>query len=315
MNVLDTMKSTSVALNTCDTDDATYEVPSYEPLDSLMASIQRVGILQPPVLQEQTDGRLIPVLGRRRLQAMKRLGMHEVTVHLLPSTLGKDHCFRLAFWDNLPCRSWNAAVTAVVVRKLLELFSPVTVAQEFLPVLRIPPKGPMLQRLVSIGSLEPVVLEALAAGRIHEKTALILSRMKPTERLTLLELTERLKLNVNKRGELIEHLFDLAVFHRTDVLGFLEDPEVRALLAEEEKPAVQRGDALRASIRRKKFPEIAVREAQFTEWLKRQGTIPGITVRPDPNFEGNGCTVEVRLENWEQAAKLLATARNLLAVP
>ncbi len=169
MNWLAHTKTRFLDLEEIDLEDTTYLVPCFSDLDVLQSSVARLGIVHPPILQERPGTRPIPVLGRRRLTVARDLGMSRVEVRTIPSEMPVQDGFQLAFWDNIACRTFDAACTAMVVKRLLEIFPRTEVANEFLPILHVPQHGPRLERLQAVGGLELPVLGAMAAGRIHEK--------------------------------------------------------------------------------------------------------------------------------------------------
>ncbi len=148
----------------------------------------------------------------------------------------EDQGFTIAFWDNVSHRTLDQASLAVVTKRLLDLFPRAVVAEDFLPVLGVPPRGPRLKRLCAVAALEEPMLEALALGRIYERTALVLSGLKPAERAGLFDTTEILALNANKRAEVVENLFDLSIHGHESVLDLL-NREDRAISIEQREYA------------------------------------------------------------------------------
>ena len=75
----------SVPLETIDFSDHTYRISSLaEPawIDALADSINRLGLLQPPLILEKESHRLI-VSGFRRIAACRRLGREQVLCRML----------------------------------------------------------------------------------------------------------------------------------------------------------------------------------------------------------------------------------------
>ncbi len=285
--------------------DRTYYIPCFADLTPLVKSIESVGILNPPLLQEQADGRVVPVLGRRRLQAVLQLDIAKVEVRIISDRISETEGFVLALWDNLGHRPFDTACTAVVVRRLLDLFPVEVVAQDFLPPLGVPARGPRLQRLRAIGGLDDQVLKALYAGRIQEKTALILSALSPEEQDALLELTEMLGMNANRRAEVIGYLYDLSVFHGRPIMEFLNEEEAQSIVKDEDVPIPERAARFRRLIRSWKFPGIVNGEREFESWLRGLPKSDRIVVHQTQGSESHECTVEIRTESREEAERIL----------
>jgi ParB-like chromosome segregation protein Spo0J len=293
-----------------DLEDTTYLIPCFSRLDALECSIARLGIVNPPLLQERSAARLIPVLGRRRLAVALKLGIPQVESRVIPLGMSEQEGFQIAFWDNIAFRTFDPACAAMVVKRLMELFSRAEVAKDFLQVLNVPQHGPRLERLIAVGSLEFSVLDALASGRIHEKTAWLLSKLEPHERAGLLKLCEELSLNANKSAEVIEGLVDLSIFQGKPILQFLEQEAVRKILSDPDLARPQRAEFLRDLVRSWKFPELVARERDFRNKIAELVSSHPLVVRPTAGFESPECTLEIRCESVEQAAGLVARMKD-----
>ncbi len=289
--------------------DRTYYIPCFADLAPLVKSVENVGVLNPPLLQERASGRMVPMLGRRRLQAARQLNLPEIEVRVVAGPMSEAEGYVLALWDNLGHRKFDVAATAVVVKRLLDLFPREAVADDFLPLLGIPAQGPRLERLRAIGGLDDPSLKALSTGRIQEKTAFILSSLSPGEQKALSELTEALGMNANKSAEVISHLFDLSVFQNRPILEFLKEDEVQSMVRDKHVPVPERAARLRRLIRSWKFPELTKSEQEFRQWLSTLPQSDGVFVRPVPGFESRECTVEIRTNSREEAQRILNALR------
>lgn len=304
MNWLD--HTAPLSLDPCSVDlgDRTYCIPCFGSPDRLVRSISTVGMLNPPVVQFRA-GKPVPVLGRRRLLAARTLGLSTVRARVAPENMPESDGFVLAFWENVGHRSFDPACTAVIVRRLLELFPREVVATDFLPALGVPPKGPRLERLKAIGGLEEPALRALAVGRIMEKTALVLTQMTPEDRRVLLELIEDLGLNCNKTAEIVAHLFDLSVLHGRTIVQWLRDEAATAILANHEFTPAERAQRFRALVRSWKFPGAVDEEKAFRRSLQELPGIGRVSVRLVSGFEEEKCVVEIQAESWGEAEKVV----------
>ncbi|MBI4965987.1 MAG: ParB N-terminal domain-containing protein [Desulfomonile tiedjei] len=294
MHWLDRTSTLKLSPHEPDLEDSTYLVPCFEDLAPLVESIRKVGVINPPLVQKTLHRGLIAVLGRRRLQAARQADVGQIEVRTLPPEMPEADGFRLAFWDNLGHRSSDLACTAYVVRRLLELFPRQVVARDFLPVLGIPPRGPRLARLQAVGGLEFTVLKALSSGRIHEKTAAILTALTPEDRQVVMELVNELRVNANKAAEIVDYLHDLSVLNGKAISELIRDRQCQSILHDSEGPVPDKAARFRELLRSWKFPEMVAREGEFDLW--RRGLIDNdkIQIRPALGFETEECTIEIR---------------------
>jgi len=302
----------TMGLDRIDLDDRTYLVPCYDDLQPLTQSIRTVGIINPPVVQERPDRRFQPVLGRRRLKAASQARIDSVEVKALALDVPESEAYALAFWDNVAQRPLDKAATAYVVMRLLQLFPRDVAARQFFPALGIPAMGPKIDRLQAIGSLEKNVLERLALGRINEKTAALLALMKPEERQRLVKLAQDLGLNVNKTEEALTALFDVSAHTGREIEALLDEEQARRILENRELPVPEKAAQFRALLQEWKFPEIAEREAEFRRRFSSLADRSHVSIRPSPGFENERCSIQVDVDSWEQAEKILVLVKREL---
>ena len=305
MNWLDSTRPFVLDPNELDLDDPNYHIPCFTGLTPLMRSIEKVGVINPPLFQEVRPGKMAPVLGRRRMMAAREVGLTAVKSRIVSPEMPIVDGFVLAFWDNVDRRSFDLASKAVVIRRLLELFPTSLVVKDFLPVLEIAPKGPLLESLRAIGGLEYTVLTALASGRIHEKSAETLSRLAVRDRTACMNLIVELGMNANKNAELISNLFDLCVIQQKSVEELLNAADAVAVLQDDELPRPARANRFRELARSWKCPELVRDERSFNQWRKGLSLPKEVTVRPVQSFEDSGCTIEVRAGSRDDAKRIL----------
>ncbi len=292
-------------------EDDTFYIPNYTDSTALMESIRHVGILNRPVVQDRSSDGLIPVLGRRRLQAAVDLGIRDVGVLVVSADMPVSDGFILAFMDNAAHRSFDPASTAVIVKRLLDLFPVEIVARDYLPILGVPPRGPRLERLRRLGGLEDRALKWLALGRISEKTAVVLTQMDPPSRSMLLDVLDKLGMNANKNAEIVGHLFDLSVCQGRRLSDLIDDSPFRTLLADKDIPAREAARQFRDLVRSWKFPELIEKERAFREWYSGLPVEPHIKVRPAQSFETDECTIEIRVSDRGKIRQVLKILKDI----
>ena len=305
MNWLDRTQTEALNPTEIDLEDGAYLIPCYTDLQPLVRSIEQVGILCRPLVQKTKDQRLIPVLGRRRLKAAAKIGLSSVDVSVIDSTVPETDLFRTAFWDNFTIRKLDQASMAILVSRILELYPMEVAHQEFLSVLGAATDGFRLQRFKAVAGLEEGILLALAEGRIHEKTAFMLSKMDMNDRLRVFELVGVLRLNANKTAEVIGNLFDLSVSMGCTIGSLLDREESLSILADSDSTTPDKVARFRALLRTWKYPEQSTLEQEFHNTFHKLTSAGNISVRPTPAFEDKRCTIEIRVDSWEEAESIL----------
>ena len=299
-------KNTFISLDECDLDDTTYFIPCYADLRPVRDSISAQGIINKPLLQKTKEGKYVPVLGRRRLLAARQIGLRGIEARVLEDDVSERMLYEVAFWDNKSHREFEVCTKAVVVHRLLELFSREEVADRFLPALGIPPYGPRIEALCRIATLERDIHALMASGRLNEKTALLLSYLTRDDRRDIITLIDRLKPNINKAAEIISGVLDLATHRGCSVQDILSIPQIREPLTDPKTSDLTAlTDTVRKALRRLRYPDLYNEEVRFFEWLRKQRLPVNVTVRPTQAYEDKSCTIEIKVESREQAAALV----------
>ncbi len=305
MNLRSHTKISTAPIDQIDLQDDRYLIPCYSPIDWLVRSVQVAGVINAPLLSDTGGSRLVPILGRRRIEALRLLGVESVNAHVI-SEISEAEAFRIAFWDNVAHRPVNPAYVGVVVKRLLELFPTELVAREFLPALGTPASGPRIERIRKIGGLGKSILDALGQGRILEKTALLLTELKVEDRLALMDLVVRLRLNANKAAEVVGTIFDLSVYNSLPMEHYIHNPETQDILNDHSLSIQDKAARVRSLLARLKHPETEARLAAFESWRSSVPASRRVAIKPYQGFETPGCTIEIKADSLEFAKRALS---------
>ena len=91
-----------------------------ESLNELIASIKEIGILQPPVVRQTTDGRFELIMGERRFRAAKAAGLTKIPVIIRQTA--DNELLREALIENIHRSQLNAIEEAAAYSQLLNDF-------------------------------------------------------------------------------------------------------------------------------------------------------------------------------------------------
>ena len=91
-----------------------------EALNELIVSIKEIGILQPPVVRQTTNGRFELIMGERRLRAAKAAGLTKIPVIIRQTS--DNELLREALIENIHRSQLNAIEEAAAYSQLLNDF-------------------------------------------------------------------------------------------------------------------------------------------------------------------------------------------------
>ncbi|HUW88446.1 MAG TPA: ParB/RepB/Spo0J family partition protein [Candidatus Paceibacterota bacterium] len=149
-------------------------------LRELTASIQEVGLLQPPVVREISYGRYELIMGERRFRAAKAAGLKSIPVIIRQTS--DDELLREALIENIHRSQLNALEEGAAYSQLLDDFD---CTHEEL-ARRLGKSRPHLTNTMRLLNLPPTVQRKVAAGVLsagHARALLGLTDEKEIENL------------------------------------------------------------------------------------------------------------------------------------
>jgi len=282
---------------------------TYGPLpDRLRRSIQAVGLLQIPLLQARPHGRFRIVSGSRRLLVCRELGLEPITCQILGESLSPEDCLRLAVYDNVATRVLNPVERSLVLAKTLASFPQPQVIGEFMPLLDLEPSIKLLSRYLELQRLEKDMLDALADGRLCERTASALLRLEPTDRRALFALFGEFSFSVSVQEEIIELAMEIGRREGMAPAEVLKADTIEALRREQRRPARHRAEEVRRYLQGRRTPRLTARWERFLKETRELGLPSGVRLVPPRYFEGPHWRLECTFQRGNNLSRTLRSA-------
>ena len=176
----------------------------------LYVSIDSVGLLQTPLLQQKEDGLLRIICGSRRMAVCNKLGLEPITCQVLSTAIPLETCLRLAIFDNIAVRVLNPVEKMLALTRMAEHVEQSELVEELMPLLDLEPSVKLLKRYMKLQQLEPVILDSLASGKLDERIGLALTPLEQEYRLSLFQLFQDLPFSVSLQKEMVETVMAMA---------------------------------------------------------------------------------------------------------
>lgn len=285
------------------------------PPDRLRHSIRAVGLLQIPLLQPRQDGRFRIVSGSRRLLICRELGLEPIACHILPASLPPDACLRLAIYDKVAKRALNPVEKSLVLSKMLTLAPQPQVIGEFMPLLGLEPSAKILSRFLELQRLEKDILDALADGRLHERTASALVPLEPADRQALCSLFAEFSFSVSVQEEIIELAVEIGRRDGLTAAEVLKVDAIEALRREHRRPMRHRAQEIRRYLQGRRTPRLTARRERFVRATQELGLPAGVRLVPPPYFEGPCWRLECMFQRGEDLARALRVVAAMAEQP
>ncbi|MCK4353474.1 ParB/RepB/Spo0J family partition protein [candidate division WOR-3 bacterium] len=292
-----------INLNDIDFDDKKFVITYAEHLESLVNSIKKVGLVNPPLVKK-VNGRYKIISGYKRLKACKQIGIYKIKVQLIEK--GALECFLLNLYENLGTRKLNEIEKSIVLCKLIEFgVSKAKVIAQFLPLFDLSPHIKILNNYLKLATLGDEIKLQIAERKITVSNALRLLRFKKEERNMVFNLIQDLNFNINKQKEFMTLLHEISSRERVSVSSILIEPVILNILGNEKLNLSQKGDRIFFYLRRRRFPSLALFEDKFKDLKKELKLAPEMVLRHSPYFEGEDYKLEIKFKNVKELKELI----------
>ena len=146
-------KLTGVHLEDIDFTDRSFSISFPETSAALEACLASTGICTPPVIAP-AGKRFVPVAGRRRLLALKKMKIKETPALIVQGGLEKQALLSYSILDNCAGRRLNPLEVSAACKKLISAgFSETEVLEKFFPAFGLEKSQKILEQVLSLNKL------------------------------------------------------------------------------------------------------------------------------------------------------------------
>ncbi|MEE4352111.1 MAG: ParB N-terminal domain-containing protein [Desulfatiglans sp.] len=282
-------------------------------LQSLIFSIENVGLINPPLIVEKRPGEMDIVAGYRRIKALIQLKTTSIPCKILShSEFSPFDCLLVNFYDNLVSREFNDVEKGMLLNRLQEHISKTMILEQFMPLLGLPCHRPTLDLFMRVeNELNAEIKEYLAHGGLSLKTARLLLEVEEDSRSTVFHLISSLKLTMNQQLQLVDYLIDISHTTGKPIPLLLDDIQLNRIIAEGDTNKPQTAKAVFELLRHTRYPRLSNAEKDFKRVISRMRLPKGVHVKAPPFFETPQYRLEVMFkEGGELKDKLYRLSRN-----
>jgi ParB-like chromosome segregation protein Spo0J len=312
------MQINRLPLNKIDFHDETYllqPVPCQEPPGALVASVKRVGILHPPLLDEAERGRYRIIAGRNRLMAARKLHFTACDCRVLPADATPLESFTLLLEEKITFTPPTVIEQAIFLKKITAWLDQHEAARRFLPLLGLEAHPSQVQKLLRLNNLEEVIQEALHNGFLDAKVAWELEKLPFFDRMALFEIMMNLKLSVANQKKITLISREIAVRTKSTIAAFLATAAAQEILNSHELNPPQKVGHFMAWLHQQQFPRFSEAERQFKDFCRSLPLPAGATVQHAPFFEKDEITLSLTFPGRQELLHHLLQLRSLAPRP
>ena len=297
-----------------DTEDLTFRITTRSGIEDLLGSIQKTGLIQPPVLIENPAGYTI-VCGFRRIAACRKLGWTRITARILEKTVDRFKTAQLSIADNAFQRSLNLVETSRAL-KLLDDFGPDNQQRrEAAEALGLPISRSVTPEVKKICRLPLPIQEGILTNIINLTMALELGGLDPATAEGLVRLFDQLQVGLNKQRELLLLLKEIAAREQITIPQLIAEKPLQEVLKTVEMDRAVKRQKVRSYLRQRRFPAITKAETEYRKWVKQLKLGNNINLVPPKDFEGNTFSMTLRFNNRHDLSDLNKKIEEIIQHP
>jgi len=268
-------------------------------LNPLIQSIERVGLINPPLLKQDDKGLITIITGYRRIKALKSLRADRAVSRIVS---GDDilpiECLLLNLYDNLAVRKFNDVEKGMVLARLIPWIKTREIVEHYMPLLGLSPNKATLSSYLRLEEeMEDGIKESIARGHLSLRNAMTLLGIDSISRSSIIDLISNLKLTVNQQRQLIDLTVDLSHIEGTSVFDVLDDQSVKRINSDTRMNNPQKARALLRHLRMRRYPSVSKAEGDFKKMVSKLDLGEMVRIDHSPSFESPYYRLEVLFKN------------------
>ncbi len=305
------MRIERIALEEIDLHDQRFRFSYYFDLGSLFVSVQKIGLVYPPLVVKREGPKYVLVSGWKRIHACLKLSLKHLPVLILNED-DDSRAFLISFYENMTTRKFDLLEKAEILRLLIGFIKDEKIIiRSFLPHLEIPSTHSHLDAYLEIARLHPRWKEMIFKKKMAFSSVELLLLFMPDEREQLFPLLE--PLNMNKQKRILEDLHDLSRRSQQPLQKILHKPEIRSLLNDKNLSPLQKAENVRSWAKKKRYPLLSTWEDSFRSSMKKAQLLPDVTYDPTSLFEDGEFSVTFDIKSKDSFLRKIAKLQELIS--
>ena len=306
-------KIKTVPLSCIDSEDNTYRVTTKTRLDDLINSINKVGLINPPLLIER-GSEFIIVCGFCRIEACRYLGWAALEAKILDSDTNRLQCVKIAITDNALQRQLNLIEKSKALNMLSSFYEDFSSLSKAASALGLPENPSLIKKIKNICRLSLSIQDYILSNTISLSMAVELGMLEQDAGIFLANLFHEFKLSLNKQKEIITLIKEIAFRENISIMEVRRKCDFSDILNREDIDRTQKTQKIRAYLKQRRFPEITRAKKEFEKNVKELKLGSGIKLIPPADFEGQTYMLNLKFntikELQERAVKLNNIVKN-----
>jgi ParB family chromosome partitioning protein len=304
----------NVVLSQINSKDPTCRISTAPAAVRLAISIEKMGLINPPILlPKKTQYRIIS--GFRRIAACRELGWPVIDARIVDPDTPPLDCAKLAITENASQRSLNLIELTRAFHMLSVLIDDKRMMLQTASALGLPENPSLVEKIQELYHLPQPIQDGILSDTISLTMALELDKMDGQAGIQFLTLFEHLKLGLNRQREFITLVKEIAKREKITIEQVIQDEYLQENLINPDMDRVQKTGKIRSYLRNRRFPEITTAERVFEKDVKALELGRGLRLIPPTNFESSDYALMIRFRSIDELSTRFTRLESLTTNP
>lgn len=294
----------SIRLVDVDFSDTAYRISTRTDITDLIRSIDRIGVLVPPLLMPAGE-KLKIISGFLRLKACRQLGIETTSARLIPQSYKALDCAHCAVAENSLQRSLNPLEAARGMALLAGAVPDKKTLSTEAAAAGLPANPDVIDKLLQVTRLPVIVQNCLADNTIGIAMALALGEQSAEFSSACAEIFRALRIGLNRQREILGLITEISARDDVTPMDLIRMDAVQEIIGDAELERPQKVSRIRDWLYHRRYPHLAGAEDHFENERRQLKLGNHIQLRPPRFFESNRYALSMEFSSIEDLRGLL----------
>ncbi len=263
--------------------DSPFFIPSLEPLEALILSLQKLGQLTPVYVQSFKQSYRL-VTGFKRFDALQQASMEYIDCYLFSQTVSDLALFEFVLEENRVQRDFNVIEISHILARLSETYKLPrrSIINNYLPLLGLGRREKRYQVYISLRKLPLAWKRALIEDVVSPELACKMSEAEEESRALFLDMVFILRLNKKLQKEFWHLLEDIASAKACRIDEIIQQNDFQNILHHIKLTPQQKASKAKDHLIRLRYPQYSQVQERFDGLLKKFKLPPTLRIQPSP---------------------------------
>ena len=270
-------------------------------LKPLIMSIERFGLINTPYVVRDSKGKWVPVVGFRRILALKSLQWEKIPgIDLSDAGLSVLDLILLNLHDNLTTRKFNDVEKGMILNRLIPHTTRDEILRHYMPLLNLPSHESSLDLFLKLEALDTSLKQSIAEGTVSLRICKQILDMDHESRLIVLTWLKKIKFNFNQQIQFIEYIEDISIKEEKSINQILSEKQLVSLFKNKKLNNPQKAKHVLNHFRERCFPRLMESEKIFKKNISRLNLPKDVRIEHPPYFEKSHYSLEILFRNGKE---------------